>query len=428
MPATNAAHRPPGHGAPHLSLAQARRTALRAGGLDRRRPAAPVTVRQVAAVVARLGAVQIDSVNVFARAHLMPIYARLGPFDPALVGRAADEAPRRVVEVWGHMASYVPAETYPLLGWRRAGYLRDAWGMIRDVPLSHAPVVDDVRALLGEAGPLTAQQVHARLGHGHPPRPDDVWGWSWTVSKRVLEYLFFTGQAASAGRNGAFERRYDLVERVVPHRVLSGPEPDERDAVRALVAISVTALGVGTLRSVADYFRLRQAPTAQALAELAEEGVVEPVTVDGWGAAWRHTGAAVPRTTSARTLLSPFDPLVWERTRVESLFGLRYRIEIYTPAPRRVWGYYVLPFLLGDRVAALVDLKADRRDGVLRVVAAHGVAGPAAAGHVDAVPEELAAELRVAAGWLGLQDVVVAERDGHPRGDLVVPLTAALAR
>ncbi len=427
MPDLDAARPSAARAVPHLTLAQARRTALRAAGLDHGRPDGPVTARRVGAVVDRLGVVQIDSVNVFARAHLMPLYARLGPFAPALVDSAAGVAPRRLVEAWAHMASFVPPETYRLLGWRRARYLRDAWGMVRDVPLQHAPVVEDVRALLREAGPLTAQQVHARLGHEHPRQQGEVWGWNWSVSKRVLEYLFFTGQAASAGRNGAFERRYDLVERVVPRRVLDRPEPDEPDAVRELVATSIAALGVGTVRCVSDYFRLRQAPAARALAELAEEGVVEPVVVDGWGRAWRHTGATVPRRATARTLLSPFDPLVGERTRVEALFGLRYRIEIYTPAARRVWGYYVLPFLLGDRVVALVDLKADRRDGVLRVAAAHAVDG-SVGGQVDGVPEQLAAELRVAAGWLGLGDVVAADRDGTARGDLVGSLSTALAR
>lgn len=406
----------------HLSLGQARRVALRAAGLDRERPAGPVGPRQVAGVVDRLGALQIDSVNVFARAHLMPLYSRLGVFDPALVDRASGRAPRRIVEAWAHQASFVPPTTYRLLGWRQREFLKDAWGVIRDVPLQHAPVVEDVRAMLKDHGPLTAQEVHARLEHEHPVR-DEAWGWNWTVAKTVLEYLFFTGQVASAGRNAAFERRYDLVERVLPAAVLAAPEPAKPDAVRALVEISVKALGVGTLKCVADYFRLRQRPTATALAELAEAGVVEPVAVDGWGAAWRHAAATAPRTTSARALLSPFDPLVWERTRLERLFGLRYRIEIYTPAPRRVWGYYVLPFLLGDRIAALVDLKADRQDRVLRVAAAHATDGTDG----DA-PDELAAELRVAAFWLGLDGVVVGDRDGQARGDLARALAPALAR
>ncbi len=408
---------------PRLTLAQARRVALRAAGLDAARPAGPVGLRQVTGVVGRLGLLQIDSVNVFARAHLMPLYARLGPFDPRLVDRASGHAPRRLVEAWAHMASYVPPETYPLLGWRRRTSLKDAWGMIRDVPLQHAPVVADVLSLLTEEGSLTAQQVQARLEHEHPGR-DEAWGWNWTVAKTVLEFLFFTGQVASAGRNGSLERRYDLPERVLPPAVRAVPEPDEHDAVRGLVAIAVRALGVGSLKCVADYFRLRQAPTLAALRELAEEGVVEPVVVDGWGPAWRHTGATVPRATSARVLLSPFDPLVWERTRLETLFGLRYRIEIYTPGPKRVWGYYVLPFLLGDALPALVDLKADRQAGLLRVLAAHRTDGP-----VDAdVPAELATELRTAARWLALEHVVVGDRHGEARGDLAGALAAALAR
>jgi uncharacterized protein YcaQ len=411
----------------HLTVAQARRVALRAAGLDRprtARPDRPATARDVTAVVGRLGVLQIDSVNVFARAHLMPLFARLGPFDPALVDRATGRAPRRLVEAWAHQASLVAPETYRLLGWRRRAFVTEAWGSVAGVPVRHAPVVGEVLAILADEGPLTAQEVHTRLEHEHPRAARDNWGWNWTVAKTVLEYLFFTGQAASAGRNGAFERRYDLAERVLPPAALAADEPDEPDAVRGLVETSVRALGVGTLRCVADYFRLKTAPTAAALAALAEAGVVEEVVVDGWGPAWRHAGASVPRTTSARALLSPFDPLVWERRRVEALFGLRYRIEIYTPAPKRQWGYYVLPFLLGDRIAALVDLKADRQDGLLRVLAAHPTDGLPP----GEVAEHLADELRLAAGWLGLDEVVVADRDGTARGDLARPLASALAR
>lgn len=406
---------------PHLSLAQARRLALRAAGLDRPRPERPAGARDVAGVATRLGVLQIDSVNVFARAHLMPLFARLGPFDPALVDRAAGRAPRRLVEAWAHQASFVPPETYRLLGWRRRAYASEAWRSIAGAPLQHSSVVDDALAVLRDEGPLTAQEVRVRLAHVDTSRPSG-WGWNWDVVKLVLEYLFFSGQAAVAGRTGGFERRYDLVERVLPPQVLAAPEPDEADAARALVATSVRALGVGTLRCVADYFRLRTKPTAAALAELAEAGVVEPVVVDGWGAAWRHVGATVPRAAQGRALLSPFDPLVWERTRTERLFGLRYRIEIYTPAHKRVWGYYVLPFLLGERIGALVDLKADRQAGVLRVLAAHHVDGAG-----DDVPGQLAEELRLAAGWLGLADVVLGNGEAAA-GDLVGPLSRALER
>lgn len=406
---------------PHLSLAQARRLALRAAGLDRPRPERLPTGRDVAAVADRLGVLQIDSVNVFARAHLMPLFARLGPFDPALVDRATGRAPRRLVEAWAHQASFVAPDTYRLLGWRRRAYATEAWGSIAGAPLRHGSVVDDALAVLRDEGPLTAQEVRARLQHVDTSRSDG-WGWNWDVVKVVLEYLFFSGQVGVAGRTGGFERRYDLVERVLPAAVLAAPEPDEADAVRALVATSVRALGVGTLRCVADYFRLRTKPTAAALAELTEAGVVEPVVVDGWGPAWRHVGATVPRAAHGRALLSPFDPLVWERTRTERLFGLRYRIEIYTPAHQRVWGCYVLPFLLGERIGALVDLKADRQAGLLRVLAAHRVADAA-----DDVPGQLGDELRLAAGWLGLRDVVLGN-GAAAAGDLVGPLSRALER
>ena len=421
--------------AERLSLAQARRLALAAQGLHRARPGrtGPVTARHLQQVVDRLGVLQIDSVNVFARAHLMPAFSRIGPYDPALLDRAAGRTPRRLVESWAHQASYIRPQDYRLLDWRRRAYEVEAWGSIREVPRLHGPVVDDVLAVLADDGPLTGAQVHARLEHDHPGRGEH-WGWNWTVAKRVLEYLFFTGQVASAGRNGAFERRYDLVDRVLPAHVLAAPEPSRPDAVRALVAIAVRALGIGTLRDVADYFRLRTAEAAAALAELTDAGEVLPVQVPGWGdgSVWRHRDApAVPRRADGRALLSPFDPLVWERRRVESLFGVRYRIEIYVPEPQRVWGYYVLPFLLGERIAALVDLKADRQARLLRVHAAHRPPQEDAAPTsvpADIVVHELAAELRLAARWAGLEDVVVGDRAGLPRGDLAADLVRALAR
>lgn len=418
-----------------LTLGQARRLALAAQGLHRERPERPaaVTARHLQQVVDRLGVLQIDSVNVFARAHLMPLYSRLGPYDPAVLDRAAGRAPRRLVESWAHQASFIRTQDYRLFDWRRRDYESQAWGAIREVPRTHGPVVHDVLVMLADEGPLTGAQVHERLQHEHPGRGVN-WGWNWTVAKRVLEYLFFTGQVTSAGRNGAFERRYDLVERVLPAPVLAAPEPPRADAVRALVAASVRALGIGTLRDVADYYRLGTSETAVALAQLVEDGEAVAVDVPGWGdgRAWRHRDAPpVPRHARGRALLSPFDPLVWERRRVESLFGLRYRIEIYVPEPQRVWGYYVLPFLLGEHLAALVDLKADRQTGVLRVHAAHTAppSGVTAGGvpPADVVARELASELRLAARWTGLGDVLVGDRSGEPRGDLAVELGRALA-
>ena len=402
-----------------ISLPQARRIALRAQGLDRpRRPVVQPTARHLNQVVDRLGLFQIDSVNVLARAHLMPTFSRVGPYDVALLDRATSRTPRRLVEAWAHEASLLPPATYRLLGFRQRAWLQEAWGMIADVPLRHAPVVEEVRAILAERGPVTAREVHAELEHEHPHVRKD-WGWSWSVAKRVLEFLFFTGQVTSAGRNPAFERRYDLTERVLPPEVLATPEPDEADAIRTLVEIGARAHGIGTQRCLADYFRLKQTPTARAIAELADDGVLLPVRVRGWDRpAWLHRDATLPRRATGRALVSPFDPVVWERRRLEELFGMWYRIEIYVPEAKRVHGYYVLPFLLGDSFVARVDLKADRATGRLLVRGAFREAG--------APPEtaaELAAELSLLGSWLGVPDVRV--EDGA-RGDLGADLAAEL--
>ncbi|WP_273654193.1 winged helix-turn-helix domain-containing protein [Cellulomonas fimi] len=411
-----------------LSLAQARRVALRAQGLDVPRPArtGPATARHLQQVVDRLGLLQIDSVNVLARAHLMPTFTRVGPYDPALLDRASGRAPRRLVEAWAHQASYVPPETFRRLGWRQRAYATQAWGTIAQVPLQHAPALAEVRALLAASGPMTASEVQVHFEADHPTSRDE-WGWNWSVAKRVLEFLFFTGEVTSAGRNAAFERRYDLTERVLPPDVLARPEPDDATAVRELVEISARAHGVATLGCLADYFRIGQRQAATAAAELVEDGVLVPVRVAGWDArpVYRHRDATLPRTARGAALLSPFDPLVFERRRLEELFGLRYRIEIYVPEPKRVWGYYVLPFLLGDQLPALVDLKADRAARALRVVAAHVSPGT---GRLPAdTVEALAAELRLVATWLGLDDVVVGAPDGTLRGDLADPLRHATA-
>ena len=403
-----------------LALRQARRVAIGAQGLDRPRPVTgtSITMRHLQQVIDRIGLLQIDSVNVLARAHLMPLYSRLGAFDPALLDRACGAAPRRLVEYWGHMASFVPPTTYRLLEWRQRAYRTEAWSGISGVARDHAGVVAEVRELITARGPMTASQVHELFESGLS-RPSVDWGWNWTVAKTALEFLFFTGEVTSARRNAAFERCYDLTDRVLPPAVLAAPALPDDDAVRALVEISARAHGVGTLRCLADYFRLRQAPARRAVAELVEQGVLLPVRVAGWDReAYLHAGARRPRRSAARTLLSPFDPLVFERRRLEELFGMHYRIEIYVPAAQRVHGYYVLPFLLGERLAARVDLKADRTARVLRVLAAHREEGaPPETAH------ELAAELREMAGWLGLDDVQVR----HPgRGDLTATLDAAM--
>ncbi|HEY3436163.1 MAG TPA: crosslink repair DNA glycosylase YcaQ family protein [Actinotalea sp.] len=395
-----------------LSMSQARRIALRAQGLDRRRPlSGPATMRHLQQVIDRLGLLQIDSVNVLARAHLMPTFSRVGAYDVSLLDRATGRAPRRLVECWAHEASYVPPRTYRLQGWRQRGYREQAWGSIAEVPLQHSSVLAEVRDMVRDLGPVTGRQVHARFEAEHP-RTRTGWGWNWTVAKRVLEYLFFTGEVTSARRNPAFERCYDLTERVLPPDVLAEPEPSDADAVRALVEIAARAHGVATIGCLTDYFRLK-GPRVSGLAragaaDLVEAGVLIPVRVRGWDRpTFLHRDASLPRTASGRALLSPFDPLVFERRRLEELFGTRYRIEIYVPAAQRVHGYYVLPFLLGETIAARVDLKADRQAGVLRVQSAH--AEPDAPAETA---DELTAELAEMARWLGLDDVVVSAGAG----------------
>ena len=417
-----------------LSPSQARRAVLRASGLDRPRAvrAEPAGTRALQQVVDRLGLLQVDSVNVLARAHLMPVYSRMGPWDVTTLDRATGRAPRRLVETWAHEASLVPPATFRDLAFKHAGSrarVERRGDTLRGVPIGRSPEVAAVRRLVDEHGPVTARQVQERLG-GDGGRAE-AWGWAWTDAKRALEHLFVVGELTSAGRNAQFERRYDRPDRVLPPEVLAAPTADEPTARRRLVEIAARAHGVASVRCLADHWRTRIAPTQVAVDALVADGVLVPVEVDGWrGPLYRHRDATVPRRAAGRALLSPFDPLVWERTRTEALFGLRYRIEIYTPAPARVWGYYVLPFLLGERLVALVDLKADRRSGVLRVLGAHRAPGPG--GDVGAgapgdatVAHELSVELRTMAVWLGLSDVHVGP---DARGDLVATLARELQR
>lgn len=416
-----------------LSPSQARRAVLRASGLDRPRGerAAPGGTRALQQVVDRLGLLQVDSVNVLARAHLMPVYSRVGPWDVTTLDRATGRAPRRLVETWAHEASLVPPSTFRDLAFKHAGNrarVERRGDTLRGVPVARSPEVAAVRRLVDEHGPVTARQVQERLG-GDGGRAE-AWGWAWTDAKRALEHLFYVGELTSAGRNAQFERRYDRPDRVLPADVLRAPAADEPTARRRLVETAARAHGVASVRCLADHWRTGVAPTRVVVDGLVADGVLVPVEVDGWrGPLYRHRDVTVPRRAAGRALLSPFDPLVWERTRTEALFGLRYRIEIYTPAPARVWGYYVLPFLLGEHMVALVDLKADRRAGVLRVLAAHRAPGPGADVTAGApgdatVAHELAAELRTMAGWLGLPDVHVG---ADARGDLVTTLAREAA-
>ncbi|MEV4282713.1 winged helix-turn-helix domain-containing protein [Actinoplanes xinjiangensis] len=395
-----------------LSVAQARRITLAAQGFLDPRPGGATDMRHLRRVLRRLHLIQMDSVNVLQRAHFMPLYSRLGPYDPGLLERAAYRRPRELFEFWGHEASLIRTDLQPLFRWRMARAHEFAWGNMRRIaeeqPQLVAWVLDEVRA----RGPITAAEIEHDA-----PRAKEHWGWNWSVVKQALEWLFYTGQVTAAERTTSFARRYDLPGRVLPPAVLAAPDPSPEEAFRALVELSARALGVAGEAELRDYFRLPVQPCRTAIAELAEAGVLRPVTVPGWKSAWLHHEARLPRRVSAATLVSPFDPLIWERARTERLFGMTYRIEIYVPKPQRLYGYYVLPFLLGDRFAARVDLKADRRTGELQI--------PAAWLEPGADPEEtaaaLAAELSRLAGWLGLHTVTLPER-----GDFTAPLASAL--
>ncbi|MGQ7295057.1 winged helix-turn-helix domain-containing protein [Quadrisphaera sp. KR29] len=400
------------------TAAQARRTAIAAQGLARARPHGTPTARHLQRVVDDVGLLQIDSIQVLARSHTLPLFSRLGPYDTDLLRRAAEQRPRRLVEYWAHEASFVPPATHRLLRWRMARAASDAWGSVRSVVSEHPGVVEAVRAEVSAGRPMTARELEVALAHD-APRARDHWGWNWSAVKRACEHLFFTGELTAAGRTASFERRYDLTERVLPPEVSRAPDPDEADAVRGLVEVSARALGVADEPALRDYFRLRPGPARRAVAELVEAGALVPVEVAGWARpAFRWADAPRPRRVAARALLSPFDSLVFFRQRTEELFGVRVRLEVYTPAAQRVHGYYVLPFLLGDALVARVDLKADRGRGVLVVLSAHGEpwAPPETA-------DELAGELTSMAAWLGLGEVEV-----RRRGDLAEDLRQAVGR
>jgi uncharacterized protein len=401
-----------------LSRAQARRVALAAQGFLDPPHAAP-TMRTLVRAVRRTGVLQVDSVNVLARAHLMPLYSRMGPYDTALLDRAASgRERRRLVEYWAHVQALMPVELWPHMRFRMDHYRteRGKWGFTADPRLEPS-----VLAAVRERGPVTARDLDAEFSG---PRTKEHWGWNWSDARKVLDYLFLVGDVAVAGRTSQFEVLYDLPERVLPRAVLDAPTPTARDSARELVRRAARSHGVGTGACIADYYRMRFQPGAGAvgardvIAELVADGELEEVRIEGWGRpAYLDVEARRPRAVGARALLSPFDPLVWQRARTEAIFDFHYRIEIYVPRPERRYGYYVLPFLHGDRVTARVDLKADRTAGRLLV---HGAYAEATAPAETAA--ELAAELRRLAGWLGLDDVVVS-----PRGDLAAPLTAELS-
>ncbi len=401
-----------------LSTAEARRIALAAQGFAAKaaagRDTAAPTRAHLRRLIDRLGVVQIDSVNVIARAHTLPGFSRLGCYDVADLGHLAYVGRRRALfEYWGHEASYLPVALQPLFRWRmaRAAAGQEVYSGLARFGRERQALIDETRREIADRGAISA----AELSHGH--KGEGGW-WGWSHGKQALEWLFWAGEITTATRRGAFERVYDLTERVLPPAVLAAPTPDPADARRDLLRVAASAMGIATKKCLRDYYRFTPGDTDAALADLVESGELRPVEVKGWARpAYLWHEARTPRRVTARALLAPFDPLIWCRDRAEALFGVRIRLEIYTPAHKRQYGYYVLPFLLGERIVARLDLKADRAAGALRVAASHIEPGY----RYDDVAGPLAAELSLMRQWLGLTRISVSQR-----GDLADALTCTL--
>jgi uncharacterized protein len=398
------------HSMERISAAQARRIALAAQGFDRPRPKGRVDRRHGRRLFDDMGLIQVDSVNVLVRSQELPVFARLGNHDrdllPSMIRN--DE----LFEFWGHEASLIPVDRQPLFRWRMERGRTESWGGLQRLNKERAGYVNDVLAEIAARGPLTVSELSNPGG-----KKSSSW-WGWSDGKLAVEYLFWTGAITARRRPHNFEREYGLPEEFIPADVLARPTPSESDARKELLVLAAAHHGVGTARDLADYYRQKMPVARPLFNELVEDGRLLPVQVDGWkDPAYLHPDARMPRRINAHALLSPFDPVVWERSRTERLFGFHYRIEIYVPAPKRIHGYYVLPFLMGDNLAARVDLKADRHAGELLVQGSF-----AEPGHdPNAVAEALGAELTQMAAWLGLERVVVKRN-----GDLARPLSAVV--
>ena len=379
-----------------FSNAQARRLALGAQGFNDPRPVGRVDRRHLRRVVDRMGLIQIDSVNVLVRSQELPLFARLGPHPRTLI----DDASRagELFEYWVHEACHVPVDLHPFLRWQMNSEHR--WKAVAALRHRRPEFIDEVRLRIRDDGPLVAADLNQRVG------PKGTW-WDWDDGKIALEHLFYSGEVAAIRRPNDFAREYDLAHRVIPAAVLALPTPPEIDARKELLVRAARHHGIATFEDLTDYHRQRNPPCRPLIRELVEEGRLIETSVAGWSKpAYLHPDAVLPRRVTARALLSPFDPVVWNRDRTERLFGFRYRIEIYVPAAKRQYGYYVLPFLLGDELVARVDLKADRGAGRLLVQSAFGEPG------IDQVQvaAELAVELASMAAWLGLERVEVMRR------------------
>ncbi|HET9601250.1 MAG TPA: crosslink repair DNA glycosylase YcaQ family protein [Acidimicrobiales bacterium] len=357
-----------------------------------------------------MGLIQIDSVNVLVRSQELPLFARLGPHPRDLLPKAAADG--ELFEYWGHEASHIPVDQHHLFRWKMVRASEgSAWSGLVRMNKERPGYVESIYQAVVERGPVVAGDLSERIV------AKGAW-WDWDHAKQALEWLFWTGRITARRRPNDFARMYDLPERMLPARVLATPTPTEPEARKELMVLAARSLGVGTLRDLSNYHRQRIPICRPLLPELVEDGRLLPVQVEGWKEpAYLHPEAKLPRWVRGRALLSPFDSLIWERDRVERLFGFHYRVEIYTPAPKRKYGYYVLPFLLGDELVARVDLKADRAASTLLVRGAYAEPGVPD----RPVAEELAAELVLMGAWLGLERVQV-----DKRGDLAPALRVVI--
>ena len=400
-----------------LTAAQARRVAVAAQGFTEPKPGGSITRAHLKRLISRIQVLQLDSVSVAVRAHYAPVFSRLGPYDRDVLDRAAwgPRSMRLLAEYWAHEAALMAVDDWPLLRWRMRQYRHGRWGS--HIVKANLQLADKIVAAVAELGPSTAGQIEEHLA-AEPRGPKGTWWGSRSDTKWVAEALFASGVLTTATRVG-FARHYDLVERVLPSAVLAR-QVDDDEAVRELTLRAAAALGVGTEADIRDYFRLSAQQVKPAIADLVAAGEIERVNVEGWSApAYLRTGRTVPRLDRGTALLCPFDPLIFFRPRVARLFGFHYRIEIYTPAAKRQYGYYVWPLLLDGRLVARVDLKADRAANTLRVVGAFGEPDTPRA----RVAAALAGELESLASWLGLGGVSVSGR-----GDLAGELRTAAKR
>jgi len=387
-----------------LSTDEARRVALAAQGFDRDRKTGKTDIRHFRRVVESLGLLQLDFVNVLIPAHFLILWSRLGSYDRRRFERFIYDS-GELTEQWAHEASIVPTSAWPLLAYRRKAHKIGRHNPIRKLR-RRTSYLDAVLEQVRRDGPVTANDLPPVPG---PKRkPGD---WHRSIPRCALEYHFATGALAVANRLTNFQRVYDLPERVLPEEHLSR-DISEEDARRELIARAAGSMGVATLKDLADYYRMSAKDVAPLVQDLVDDGTLSAVSVEGWlETGYLSSSARLPRRIAGASLLSPFDPVVWFRPRAERLFDFHYRIEIYVPAAQRKWGYYVLPFRVGEQIVARVDIKADRQSGQLLVLAAHAEPGTDRLASVD----HLARELLALAGWLELDDICVTKMNAFSR-------------